>query len=313
MKNIIIRENDKDQTLIKYLNKYLNKAPNSLLYKWIRKKKIKVNKQRTEPSYSLKLNDEINFYIYDEVLDEYREDKKNFNSLIDVDIAFENDDVIIFDKDQNTLVHAADKSDYGKNVVDYMVDLLISREEFNPRLEKTFRPSIVNRLDRNTMGLVIGTKNRESLTSLNSNKNSINKFYLTIVEGELSDEITINNKLSKDENNHVRISRDGKESTTIIKPLKFSENYSLVEIELKTGRTHQIRTTLASINHPIIGDRRYGRKKDSNLYKDQQLVAYKLVFDDGIDIDSIKGKIIESKYKEYIFDLYEKLTGGKYE
>lgn len=313
MKNITIKENDRDQTLIKYLNKYLNKAPNSLLYKWIRKKKIKVNKSRIEPSYMLKLGDVINFYIYDEVLEEYQEDKKFFNSLIQVDIAFENEDVIIFDKNQNTLVHAADKSDYGKNVVDYMVDLLISKEEFNPRLEKTFRPSIVNRLDRNTMGLVIGAKNRESLLNLNSEKDKINKYYLTIVEGNLVEEMTINNRLSKDENNYVRLSKSGKDSTTIIKPIKSHEKYSLVEIELKTGRTHQIRTTLASINHPIIGDRRYGNHEKSSLYKDQQLVAYKLKFDREIQLDSIKGKVIESKYKKYIYELYEKLIGGDYE
>lgn len=313
MKNINVDLNDQNQTLIKYLNKYLAKAPNSLLYKWIRTKKIKVNKKRTDPSHMLQLNDVINFYIYDEELEKWEKDETNFKSKIEVDIAYENEDIMVMDKSQNVLVHAADPSDYGKNLVDFMVDLMISRNEYNPRLEKTFRPALVNRIDRNTRGLVIGAKNRESLTILNEYKDKINKYYLAIVVGKMDKDLKIENKLTKDSDNMVTVDEDGKESVTIIKPITFTDEISLVEIELKTGRTHQIRATLSDIGHPIIGDRRYGKGKLTSKYKDQQLVAYKLKFDDDIELDSLKGLEITSQYKTYIYDLFNKIIGEQYD
>lgn len=306
MKKIIIDVNDSEQSLIKFLNKYLNKAPNSLLYKWIRTKKIKVNKKKSEPSLILHKGDIVNFYIYDEQLEKWQEDKRNFKSKIGIDIIYENHDIIVFDKPQNVLVHAASKEDYGKNVVDFMIDTLIARKEYIPRLEKTFRPALINRIDRNTMGLVVGCKNRNALLKLNEQKELINKYYLAIVEGKIDRKITIQNKLVKNDDNYVKVDKKGKESITIINPIKFSEKYSLIEIVLITGRTHQIRASLKDIGHPIIGDRRYGNSR-SNLYKDQQLVAYKINFDNKIDLDSIKGLTIESKYKHNIEILFNKL------
>lgn len=306
MKKIVIDVNDSEQSLIKFLNKYLNKAPNSLLYKWLRTKKIKVNKKKSEPSLILHKGDIINLYIYDEELEKWQEDTKNFKSKIDIDIIYENNDIIVFDKPQNVLVHAASKEDYGKNVVDFMIDTLIARKEYIPRLEKTFRPALINRIDRNTMGLVVGAKNRNALIKLNEQKDLINKYYLAIVEGKIDRKIKIENKLVKDDDNFVKVDEKGKESITIINPIEFSEKYSLVEIELITGRTHQIRASLKDIGHPIIGDRRYGNSK-SNLYKDQQLVAYKIKFDKKIDLDSVKGLTIESKYKHNIEILFNKL------
>ncbi len=306
MKKIIIDINDSEQSLIKFLNKYLNKAPNSLLYKWIRTKKIKVNKKRSEPSLILHKGDVINFYIYDEELEKWQENTKNIKSKIDIDIVYENDDIIVFDKPQNVLVHAASKEDYGKNVVDFMIDTLIARKEYIPRLEKTFRPALINRIDRNTMGLVVGAKNRNALLKLNEQKDLINKYYLAIVEGKIDEKIKIENKLVKDANNFVKVDDEGKESITIINPIKFNDKYSLVEIELITGRTHQIRASLKDIGHPIIGDRRYGRL-NSNLYKDQQLVAYKIEFNKKINLDSVKGLVIESRYKQKIETLFNRL------
>lgn len=306
MKKIVIDINDSEQSIIKFLNKYLNKAPNSLLYKWLRTKKIKVNKKKAEPSLILHKGDIINFYIYDEELEKWQEDVRNFKSKIDIDILYENEDIIVFDKPQNLLVHAASKEDYGKNVVDYMIDTLIARKEYIPRIEKTFRPALINRIDRNTMGIVVGAKNRNALLKLNEQKVLINKYYLAIVEGKIDRPIKIENKLVKNDDNFVKVDAKGKKSITVINPIKFSEKYSLIEIELITGRTHQIRASLKDIGHPIIGDRRYGNIK-SNLFKDQQLVAYKIKFDNKIDLDTVKGLTIESKYKNNIEILYKKL------
>lgn len=313
MQNIKIDINDNDQTLIKFLNKYMPKAPNSLLYKWIRKKRIKVNKKRVEPSTLIYTDDIVNLYIYDEEIEKWQEEKNHIKSRIKVDIAFENEDIIIFDKPQNLLAHAANPEDYGNNVVDYMVDLLISRKEYIPRLEPTFRPAIVNRIDRNTFGLIIGAKNRKSLITLNKDiDNNIKKYYLAIVEGKIDKKLEIKNKLEKDNKNNVKVSKTGKESITIIRPIKYTNEYSLVEVELLTGRTHQIRATLKDINHPIIGDRRYSNIRNDKLYTNQQLVAYKLEFEENIGIKSLKEKIIKSKYEEYIYNLYKKLVENKY-
>ena len=308
MRHIKIDINDDNQTLIKFLNKYFSEAPNSLIYKWLRTKKIKVNKKKSEPSTLIFKDDIIDIYIYDEEIEKWKKDKVSVRNKLNLDIAFENEDIIIIDKPQNVLVHAASKADYGKNVVDYIVDLLIERKEYIPRLEPTFRPSVVNRIDRNTMGLVIGCKNRKTLLELNNSiEKNVHKYYLAIVHGKISKKLEIKNKLEKNEKNYVSVSKNGKDSVTIINPLQYNDLYSLVEIKLLTGRTHQIRTTLANIGHPVIGDRRYGLKDNSKLYKDQQLVAYKLKFDNKIAIDSLKNLIIESKYKKLIYDLYRKL------
>lgn len=308
MREIKIGVNDDNQTVIKYLNKYISKAPNSLIYKWIRKKKIKVNKNRVEPSTIMYKGDILYLYIYDEEIEKWQEEKKSIKSKINLDIAFENDDVMVIDKPQNVLVHAASPKDYGKNVVDFIVDLMIEREEYIPRLNPTFRPAIVNRIDRNTMGLVIGAKNRKSLLQLNDaiDNGMIKKYYLAIVKGKLNKKLTIKKKLEKDDNNNVSVSENGKEAITKVNPILSTEKYSLIEVEILTGRTHQIRVSLADIGHPIIGDRRYSDDKDI-LYKDQQLVAYKLIFDEKISVKSLKNKIVISKYEKYIKDLFTKL------
>ncbi|MFM1539651.1 RluA family pseudouridine synthase [Helcococcus bovis] len=309
MRNIKIDINDDNQTLIKFLNKYFSEAPNSLIYKWLRTKKIKVNKKKSEPSTLIFKDDIIDIYIYDEEIEKWQKDKVSVRNKLNLEIAFENEDIIIIDKPQNVLVHAANKEDYGKNVVDFIVDYLIEKKEYIPRLEPTFRPSVANRIDRNTMGLVIGAKTRKSLLELNNSiDNYIHKYYLAIVHGKIAKKIEIKNKLEKNENNYVSVSDTGKESITIISPLQYNDKYSLVEIKLLTGRTHQIRATLSNIGHPIIGDRRYGIKENSKLYKDQQLVAYKIKFDKKIKIESLRDLVIESKYKKYIYNLFKKLN-----
>lgn len=311
MQNIKIEINDNEQKLIKFLNKFLPKAPNSLIYKWLRTKKIKVNKVKATPSTVIYVGDIINFYIYDEELKKWQEEKKTIKSKIDVDIIFENEDVMIFDKPQNVLVHSATSKDYGNNIVDYMVDLLILRKEYIPRLEPTFRPAIVNRLDRNTMGLVIGAKTRKAVVQLNKDiDDNISKYYLAIVFGKINKEIIIENKLEKNSKNIVKVSKNGKLSKTHIRPIKYNDKYSLIEIELFTGRTHQIRATLKDIGHPILGDRKYSNFKIDNKIKNQQLVAYKLKFSNKVGIESLKNMTIKSKYENYILELYKNLIEG---
>ncbi|MDO4778631.1 MAG: RluA family pseudouridine synthase [Tissierellia bacterium] len=306
MKKIEIGKNDNNQKLIKYLGKFFETAPKSLIQKWMRLKKIKVNGKKVDTQTVIYEGDILDLYIYDEEIDKWKKKKKSKISKIKIDIAFENDDIIVFDKPQNMLVHAANPEDYGNNVVDYMVNYLIEKQEYIPRIESTFRPSLVNRIDRNTMGLIIGAKNRNALINLNNSMKMIRKYYLAVVHGVVDKEIVVENTLSKDEKNYVSVSDSGKLSKTIIRPISFSKNYSLIEIELLTGRTHQIRVTLSDIGHPIVGDRRYGKNILPNV-KDQQLVAYKLIFSDDIPIKSIKNLVIKSKYDNMLYELFNNL------
>lgn len=313
MKKIEITRNDDNQKLIKFLVKYFEKAPKSLIQKWFRLKKFKVNGKRADSNTIIFEKDILDIFIYDEEIEKWKTKSKRKVSKINIDIAFENEDIIVFDKPQNLLVHASEKSDYGKNVVDYMIEYLIDKKEYIPRLDSTFRPALVNRIDRNTMGLVVGAKNRKTLLELNNSKDEFSKYYLAIVYGKIDKKIFVENSLEKSDKNFVRVSQNGKLSKTIIRPLKYSEELSVVEIELLTGRTHQIRATLNDINHSIIGDNRYFCKnyKKVDGIKDQQLVAYKIVFSDDCKIDSLRGIVIKSGYEKYILDLYEKLKEKK--
>lgn len=311
MRKIKVQENDSKQTLIKFLQKYLKGAPKSLIQKFIRKKRIKLNGKKAESSDLLEIGDIIDIYIYDEVIESWEKDhaKHTPASKINLDVAFENDDVVIVDKPSNLLSHAAEKSDYGNNVVDWLISYLIEKKDYIPRLENSFTPAIVNRLDRNTKGLIIGAKNRMALVYLNENIESelVEKYYLAIIDGVIKKPVEIVNYLEKDDNNVVRVKKDksGKKSKTYIKPLDNNGKETLVEVKLYTGRTHQIRASLKDLGYSIKGDRKYGTRDDT--FKNLMLVAYKLKFSKDIEIESLKGIEVESKYKEEILSIYHSL------
>ncbi len=314
MKKIEIKENDSKQTLIKFLQKYFKGAPKSLIQKFIRLKRIKVNGKKQDSSYSLEEGDIVDIYIYDEVIDEWRNSasENSVKSKLNLDIAFENDDVVIIDKPADILSHAASSEDYGKTVVDFLISYLIDKGDYVPRLEQSFRPAIVNRLDRNTKGLIIGAKNRNSLLALNEaiDIDLLEKHYLAIVEGKFTGKKEIVNYLSKDDNNVVHVNHEGigKKSVTLIKSLEAGSEYSLVEIKLLTGRTHQIRASLKELGHPIVGDRKYfNRQFRIKGVNSQQLLAYKLAFSKNIEIESLRGLEVVSKYQEELISTFNKL------
>lgn len=314
MKKIEIKENDSKQTLIKFLQKYFKGAPKSLIQKFIRLKRIKVNGKKQDSSYSLEEGDIVDIYIYDEVIDEWRNSasENSVKSKLNLNIAFENDDVVIIDKPADILSHAASSEDYGKTVVDFLISYLIDKGDYVPRLEQSFRPAIVNRLDRNTKGLIIGAKNRNSLLALNEaiDTDLVEKHYLAIVEGKFTGKKEIVNYLSKDDNNVVHVNHEGigKKSVTLIKSLEAGSEYSLVEIKLLTGRTHQIRASLKELGHPIVGDRKYfNRQFRIKGVNSQQLLAYKLAFSKNIEIESLRGLEVVSKYQEELISTFNKL------
>jgi len=269
MKEIHIEVNDAGQRLDRFLKKYLVNLPLSAIYKCIRKD-VKVNGKRAKEEYMLAEGDVLTLYISDEDLEAWTK-KKNFKKAKkQFTIAYEDDDMIIVNKPFGLLVHG-DKTEKKDTLANQVVDYLIENGSYVPRLEKTFVPSPVHRLDRNTTGLVVFGKNAQSLRTLSQkfreeHDSSIRKFYYTIVHGKVDKEYHLKNKLLKNEERNKGMvlpleDERGKYIETIVRPIYAGDRYSLVEVELITGRSHQIRAHLASIKHPLVGDIKYGGRE----------------------------------------------------
>ncbi|MDY3118739.1 MAG: RluA family pseudouridine synthase [Peptoniphilus sp.] len=275
-----IDTNDAGMRLDRYVKKLLPNAKASLIYKSIRKKNITVNGKKAKEEETLALGDTVEIYFSEETLAKFSKTPKSVRGKFP-SIVFESKDFIIMDKPVGVLSHGTGKA-YERNMVDDMLAYLIHTKSYNPREERTFVPSICNRLDRNTSGLILGAKTAAGLRAANMwiRNRDVKKYYMTIVEGVMDWEKKVENRLEKDGGkNRVVEGEAGKEAVGIYRPIRSCGNYTLVEAELITGRTHQIRQQLASIGHPILGDRKYGHpsKRFGDLHH-QLLHAYKLVF-----------------------------------
>ena len=317
MIEVKINENDSNQRFDRFLRKYLKNAPLSIIQKNIRKKNFKINDKRAKKDDFVKNGDIITMYISEEDYQK-RVRKNDFKaSDFNLDIVYEDENIIIIDKKSGILSHAATPSDYGKNLVDQMTSYLYKTNKVNSR-DLTFKPSIINRLDRNTAGLIIGAKNAKALRILNKaiSERKINKYYLTIVEGEIKKDFEINTKISKNENkNMIRENNEGKEIINKFHPIESKNNFTLLECELITGKTHQIRYSLYKNSTPIIGDRKYSNSKIDykkiNL-KNQALLAYKLKFSHIKNLEYLENKVFTSKQVEKINELKEEVFNANF-
>lgn len=288
-KEIIINENDSNQRLDKFLEKYFQNIPKSLLYKYIRQN-IKINNKRGKHYTILKKDDKLSFYHIDNKFFPNL-NTKNFpflNAPETLNIIYEDDNIIIIDKEPGLTVHSGNDKNKD-NLVLRLQHYLYSKNEYNPEKENTFAPALANRIDRNTGGIILGAKNAESLRILNKliKKRSIKRFYLCLVFGNLNNKNDVlEDHLIKDENlNQVFITdiannNNKKKIKTKYNVLDENNEFSLLEVELITGRTHQIRVHMASIGHPIVGDIKYGTKEmNKNIaFKGQALYSYRIVF-----------------------------------
>lgn len=277
------------------------------MYKYIRLKRIKVNSKRAEISTRLQVGDTVDMYINDEFF-EKSETRYDFTGASkSLDIVYEDENIMLLNKKSGLLSHP-DDTEYVDTLIGRVKRYLYEKGEFDPDDESSFTPALVNRIDRNTAGIVIAAKTAAALRILNQKMKDreLHKYYLCVVHGKLEPKSgTLTGYLVKNETkNKVFVydtMRDGAKSIkTKYNVLKYRQDMSLVEIELLTGRTHQIRAHLASIDHPLLGDGKYGSNalnKKSGLKK-QCLCSYKLEFDfttDAGELEYLNGKSFEIK------------------
>lgn len=285
MREIYIGKNDAGQRLDKFLIKKFNNLPFSMMYKLIRKKKITINRKRAKENQILAEGDLILIFAPDDALSENQ--PKRIKTSGKVNIAYEDENILIADKESGLLVHS-DTQEEGDTLIDRITAYLIDRNEFDPDMENSFAPALCNRIDRNTEGLVIAAKNASALREMNEiiKQRNIDKRYLAVLHGvpnPREGEIRLSlEKDSKDNIVRVKNSKNAKSAVTKYKVISHtkSKEFSLVEIELITGRTHQIRVSFAHIGHPLLGDGKYAiNKKDREMgYKSQALCAYSISF-----------------------------------
>lgn len=289
MVEIKIDSTNENQRLDKYIIKFLNTAPKSFVYKMIRKKNIKINGKKTEESYILKIGDILNIFLSDDTINKFQE-AKVIEKQASIDVVYEDENILILNKPVGLLSHSANKKDED-TMISRALYYLVEKGEYNPK-DTTFTPALANRLDRNTSGLVILGKNLRSLQELNRiiKENEIDKFYKTIVKGKFcKSEKFSGYHLKNEETNTVQIFSEDtgnpnlSKIETAFKPIVYNNNFSLLEVQLITGKSHQIREHLNVLNHPIVGDRKYGDKKTNEYLnkikvQNQLLHSYKIQF-----------------------------------
>lgn len=307
IKTVSIGPNDAGQRLDKFLTKSYPNLPQSMMYKSIRKKDIKLNGKRCEISTHLTQGDVLTMYLKDEFFQTEPEHYDFLKAPDKLGLVFEDENLLILDKKPGLIVHP-DETYHFDSLIARVQHYLYKKGEYQPDKENSFTPALINRIDRNTGGLVMAAKNAETLRIMNEKMKTreIEKFYLCVACGTPDPkEATLDGYLTKNEaQNRVYISTkpgpDARAIRTRYRVLNEHAGFSLLEVELLTGRTHQIRAHLASIGHPLAGDGKYGTNQQNKKtgFPYQALYSYKMKFafqtDAGM-LNYLNGREFEAK------------------
>ena len=285
---VTIGKNDGGQRVDKFLTKTYPNLPQSMLYKAVRKKDVKVNGKRCESSQRLQEGDVVSLFLKDDFLQKEERPEDFLKAPKKLSILYEDGNVMLLDKKPGLIVHP-DENYHFDSLIARVQHYLYDKGEYDPKAENAFAPALVNRIDRNTGGIVMAAKNAEALRVLNQKvkDRELRKLYLCVVCGRLEQkEGLLTGYLEKNEaQNRVYISKKPKEGARTIRTkyrvLEERRDFSLLEVELLTGRTHQIRAHFASIGHPLAGDGKYGKNAVNKQtgFPYQALYSYKLGFD----------------------------------
>ena len=317
MKEFTIKKNDAGQRLDRWLTKTLPILPAPLAQKYIRLKRVKVNGKGSQRDVRLNVGDVLQLYINDEFF-ETPAPENAFLSIFrpQLEVVYEDENLLLLNKKAGLVVHA-DENERVNTLVTHMQAYLYQKREWSPYWENSFAPALCNRIDRNTSGIVIAAKNAETLRILNDKikEREISKYYLAIIHGKLYPTAgKLEGFILKDENkNQVSVYdrpiAGGKTATTLYKVLTSKEALSLVECELLTGRTHQIRAQFAHAGHALLGDGKYGRERDNRPYNRsyQALCSYKLTFDFPTDagiLEYLRGRTFKVEEVDFVAEYF---------
>ncbi len=307
MKEFQILKNDAGQRLDKFITKVTVGLPKSLLYKAIRTKKIKVNRKRCEAGQMLLEGDTVQCFL---ATDFFGEKEERWQSLIPkVTVVYENDALLICDKPVGLSCHSDETQQTG-TLIEHIKAYLYQKGEYCPQKEQSFSPALCNRIDRNTSGLVIAAKTAEALRQVNRmlREGKIDKYYMAWCHGNFKERKKITLYLKKDaEKNRVSVSPVPRPkhltAVTAITPLFYDATLdrSLLEVRLYTGRTHQIRATLAYLGHPLVGDAKYGKDNADPDFSYQALRSCQLVFHPDEKEESELSELVVTAPKHPLF------------
>ncbi len=316
MKEFIISENDAGQRLDRFLAKAVPLLPASLAQKYIRIKRIKLDGKRADRDTRLQAGSVLQLYINDEFFDKPREDNAYLTvASPKLNIVYEDEQILLVDKRPGLAVHPHDGAEYGRTLIDHIQAYLYQKKEWNPRGENSFTPALCNRIDRNTGGIVIAAKTAAALRILNQKikDRELDKRYLAIVEGiPKPREGSLTGYLFKDaKKNRVFVTdtpqAGAKSCRTNYKVVAVNRGLALVECQLITGRTHQIRAQFAHAGHPLLGDGKYGKLNRNSDRTYQALYSYRLTFaftTNAGELAYLNGKTFQTQTVDFVTEYF---------
>lgn len=308
MRELIISKNEANQRLDKYLAKYLNQAPTSFIYKMLRKKNIVLNGKKAVGKEKLQAGDSVKLFLAEDTIEKFIEQKKTVRKKLPgrmPEVIYEDADILLLNKPAGMLSQKANPSDVS--VVDYITEYLLESGQLTEADLHTFHPGICNRLDRNTSGMIAAGKSLVGLQELSQgfHDRTFRKYYRCLVKGNVEKQIHLNGYLKKDHRiNHVTVIQtpdtDAQPIETEYRPLESNGKYTLLEVHLITGKTHQIRAHLASVGHPLVGDYKYGDRALNDCFRDKYGLKSQLLHAYRLEFPELDGALREVSGKAFI-------------